>query len=69
MQSVAESWLVYRLTGSSALLGVAAFAGQIPVFLFAPIGGTVADRVEPAPHHRSSTQTHLDGAAADRWRR
>ncbi len=45
MQSVAESWLVYRLTGSSALLGVSAFASQIPVFLFATIGGTVADRV------------------------
>jgi len=45
MQSVAESWLVYRLTGSSALLGVSAFASQIPVFLFATIGGTVADRL------------------------
>jgi MFS family permease len=45
MQSVAESWLVFRLTGSSALLGVSAFASQIPVFLFATIGGTVADRV------------------------
>ena len=44
MQMVAESWLVYRLTGSSALLGVAAFASQIPIFLFATIGGTVADR-------------------------
>ena len=44
MQSVAESWLVYRLTGSSALLGVSAFATQIPVFLFATIGGTAADR-------------------------
>ncbi len=44
MQTVAESWLVYRLTGSSLLLGSVAFASQIPVFLFAPIGGTVADR-------------------------
>jgi MFS family permease len=44
MQSVAEAWLVYRLTGSSALLGAAAFATQFPVFLFATIGGTVADR-------------------------
>jgi hypothetical protein len=35
MQSVAESWLVYRLTGSSAMLGVAAFASQAPVLLFA----------------------------------
>jgi MFS family permease len=44
MQTVAESWLVYRLTGSSLLLGSVAFAAQIPVFLMAPIGGTVADR-------------------------
>jgi MFS family permease len=45
MQTVAESWLVYRLTGSSALLGVSAAASQIPVFLFAPLGGATADRV------------------------
>ena len=44
MQTVAESWLVYRLTGSSLLLGSVAFASQIPVFVFASIGGTVADR-------------------------
>jgi MFS family permease len=44
MQTVAESWLVYRLTGSAALLGVSGFASQIPVFLLATIGGTVADR-------------------------
>src|SRR5262245_39082696 len=43
MQQVAEAWLVYRLTGSAALLGVAGFASQIPVFLLATIGGTVAD--------------------------
>jgi MFS family permease len=44
MQTVAESWLVYRLTGSSLLLGSVAFASQIPVFILAPIGGTIADR-------------------------
>ena len=44
MQTVAESWLVYRLTGSAALLGVTAFCSQIAVFLLAPIGGIVADR-------------------------
>jgi MFS family permease len=44
MDQVAESWLVYRLTGSSLLLGTVAFAGQIPVFLMSPIGGIVADR-------------------------
>jgi MFS family permease len=44
MQSVAESWLVFRLTGSSALLGVSSFASLAPVFLFATVGGTIADR-------------------------
>jgi len=45
MQTVAQSWLVYQLTGSSLKLGAVGFASQIPVFLVAPIGGTVADRV------------------------
>jgi MFS family permease len=44
MQSVAQAWLVYRLTGSSLLLGLVGFASQIPVFLLAPVGGMVADR-------------------------
>jgi MFS family permease len=45
MQTVAQSWLVYRITKSSLLLGAVGFASQIPVFLVAPIGGMVADRV------------------------
>lgn len=44
MQNVAQAWLVYRLTGSSLLLGSVAFAGQIPVFLTSPLAGIVADR-------------------------
>jgi MFS family permease len=44
MQSVAQSWLVYRLTGSSLLLGSVGFASQFPVFLVAPLGGITADR-------------------------
>lgn len=44
MQVIAEAWLVYRLTGSSVLLGVVGFAGQIPIFLLAPLGGLAADR-------------------------
>jgi MFS family permease len=43
MQVVAQSWLVYRLTGSAATLGLVAFAGQIPGLLLAPFGGAVAD--------------------------
>jgi MFS family permease len=44
MQTIAESWLVYRLTGSPLLLGAAGFASQFPVFLVAPLGGIAADR-------------------------
>jgi MFS family permease len=44
MQSVAQSWLIYRLTGSAVLLGLVSFSGQIPVFLLASFGGAAADR-------------------------
>lgn len=45
MQMVALSWLVYRLTGKAAMLGLMSFCNLIPVFLLAPVGGLVADRV------------------------
>ena len=44
MDTVAESWLVYKLTHSSLLLGVTAFSSQIPVFALALLGGVIADR-------------------------
>jgi len=44
MQTVAQSWLVYKITGSGLKLGSVGFASQIPVFLFAPLGGITADR-------------------------
>jgi MFS family permease len=46
MTRVATSWLVYRLTGSSLLLGVVTFAGQIPTFLLGPVAGVWVDRWE-----------------------
>jgi len=46
MDNIAEAWLVYRLTGSSLLLGTVAFAGQIPIFLLGPLGGFVADKMD-----------------------
>ena len=45
MQSVAQAWLVYRLTGSAVLLGLVGFASQIPVLLLGPAGGAAADRL------------------------
>lgn len=44
MQNVAQAWLVYRLSGSPALLGLIGFTSQIPIFLLSPLGGIVADR-------------------------
>lgn len=45
MQSVAQSWLVYRLTHSAVLLGTVALVSQIPVLLFGSLAGVVADRL------------------------
>jgi MFS family permease len=46
IDTVAESWLIYRLTGSAALLGLAGFVSQFPVFLLSPLGGAIADRLD-----------------------
>jgi MFS family permease len=43
-QSVAQTWLVYRLTGSPLWLGILTFCQQAPVFFLATIGGSIADR-------------------------
>jgi MFS family permease len=42
---VALGWWVYRLTGSELILGTVSFAGQLPTFLLAPLGGVIVDRV------------------------
>ncbi len=44
MQTVAQSWLVYRLSHSELLLGTAMFCSQIPVFALGPLAGLAADR-------------------------
>jgi len=49
MQSLAQSWLIYRLTGSPLLLGLVGFVSQVPVLGFGLFGGVLADRW---PRHR-----------------
>jgi MFS family permease len=44
MQTLAQSWLVYRLTHSAALLGAVGFSAQIPVLFLGPVAGIFADR-------------------------
>ncbi|MBA4367545.1 MAG: MFS transporter [Desulfobacterium sp.] len=45
IQRVAMSWIVYRLTSSEVLLGTVSFLGLIPVFVFSPFAGVLADRI------------------------
>ncbi|MGW0043232.1 MFS transporter [Rhodococcus sp. NPDC003348] len=46
MQSVAQSWLVLQLTGSGTALGSVVALQTLPVLLFGPYGGVVADRLD-----------------------
>ena len=44
IQQVALAWLVYRLTGSAALLGLSAFAALAPILVVGPLAGAWIDR-------------------------
>jgi MFS family permease len=45
MQSTAQAFLVYELTGSPAYLGYVGFAAGIPAWLFSLYGGMISDRM------------------------
>lgn len=44
MQRTAVSWVIYSITHSASMLGLAVFAQQFPSFLFSLLGGIVSDR-------------------------
>ncbi len=46
MQSVAQAWLVLKLTNSSMALGLVAFASYFPMILVGLFAGAVVDRVD-----------------------
>lgn len=46
MQRTAVSWVVYTLTHSAFMLGVAMFCTQFPSFLLSTAGGVVSDRYD-----------------------
>src|SRR5882757_7749438 len=46
MQEIAQNWLVLEMTNSPFLLGLDAFLGDIPIFLFSLVGGVIADRMD-----------------------
>ncbi len=44
IQSIAMSWLVYRLTDSVIMLSTVVFINQIPTLILAPLAGVLSDR-------------------------
>jgi MFS family permease len=46
IQSVALSWLLYRLTHSEFLQGISNFCSHMPVLLLSPLAGLAADRFQ-----------------------
>jgi MFS family permease len=46
MQQVATAWLVYRLSGSAFMLGLASGAQQLPMLFLSPLAGVWADRLD-----------------------
>ena len=46
MQSVAQGWLVLKLTNSALMLGVVSFAGYLPVLLVTLFAGVVVDHAD-----------------------
>ena len=56
MQTVAQAWLVWRLTRSSEMLGLVNFLGSVPVFLFGIWAG------------RSPTASRAAGSSSSRRR-
>lgn len=46
MQSMALSWLVYKLTDSAVALGIVSFASYVPILLLTYFGGMLADRFD-----------------------
>jgi MFS family permease len=46
MQMVTGSLLIYRLTGSAALLGTMSLANAVPMIVISIFGGAIADRIQ-----------------------
>src|SRR3989475_5867847 len=46
MQMVANGYLAFTITGSATALGLVAFASSVPMLLFSPLGGVLADRLQ-----------------------
>ena len=64
MTRIATAWLVYRLTHSAFLLGVAGFSLQIPILLIGPFAGVWVDRLD---RHRTLVVTQILSMIQSFW--
>ena len=62
MQRIAQDWLVLTLTGSAGALGITTGLQFLPILLFSPIAGVLADRF-PKRRILAVTQVALGGTA------
>ena len=56
MQSIAQGWLLYKMTDSATLLGILGFASSLPILLLSPFAGMWSDRVNL---HRAMFATQI----------
>ena len=56
MQSIAQGWLLYKMTDSATLLGILGFASSLPILLLSPFAGLWSDRVNL---HRAMFATQI----------
>jgi MFS family permease len=66
IQAMAQSWLVWKLTGSPFLLGVVGFCQAVPRLLFGAVGGAIVDRIDRR-RLLLSTQISAMGQAFTFW--
>jgi MFS family permease len=59
VQRIAQDWLVLSLTGSVTAVGITAGLQSLPIMLFGPIGGVIADRY---PRRRVMMATQVAAA-------
>ena len=64
MTRIATAWLVYRLTHSAFLLGIAGFSLQIPILILGPFAGVWVDRLD---RHRTLVITQVLSMIQSFW--
>lgn len=49
VQTIAQTWLIYQLTGSGTYIGLLTATQFLPILLLGPVGGLITDRLPKRP--------------------